>query len=567
MKKFVFLILLTALFVIPSISFARESVNYWYIKDFDTQINVNKDSSLDITERIVADCGYAQKHGIFRVLPTIQYLEDENIKSPIILKSITDFNDEPYRFEAENNFVDKTITWKIGSENVLVTGINNYKIVYHVKNAVRHNSNQFDELYWNISGNFWDIPIDNFRAAVHFPERIDESNINLNVYSGSLGESDSLKPNYNFIDSNTLEVAYDKIINPGEGITISATFPKNIIMPYQLSFGEKYGSYFFYLFPIIVFIICYKIWQKYGRDPKFNPTVAPEFEIPEKLAPVEMGLIYSDGTLKNNYISASIINLAVNGFLKIKHIEKKGIFGNEDYELSKIKSTQPKSPSEIKLFSSLFSSREKVNLSDLKNKFYVHLPEIRSSGKKFLYEKEYLVPYSKTLFYVFLAIGVIVLFSTFIQFFVNINLGLSSLLSALIIIIFSPLMQKRSQKGHEIFRKILGFKLYMDKAEKYRQKYLEKENIFEKLLPYAIMFGITKEWIKKMKNIYGEEYFNTYHPVWYYGAAIVTFNADTFSSQISTVSSNMASTMSSSPSSSGFGGGGFSGGGGGGGGW
>jgi uncharacterized membrane protein len=108
--------------------------------------------------------------------------------------------------------------------------------------------------------------------------------------------------------------------------------------------------------------------------------------------------------------------------------------------------------------------------------------------------------------------------------------------------------------------------MYMDKAERYRQKYLEKENIFEKLLPYAIMFGITTMWIKKMKNIYGEEYFNTYHPAWYYGAGLASFNADTFGAQISQISSNMASTMSSSPSSSGSGGGGFSGGGGGGGG-
>lgn len=566
MKKLFSLLFFVALFTIPTTGLARENVDYWYIKDFNTQITVNKDSSLDITENIVADCGYAKKHGIFRILPTVQYLEDSNIKSPIILKAITDFKDKPYNFETESNFIDKTITWKIGSENILVTGVNDYKIVYHVKNAVRHGAEGFDELYWNLSGNFWDIPIDNFKATVHFPEGVDKSNIDLNIYSGSFGESNQLDVNYDYIDSNTLGVTLANTLAEGQGITVSASFPKNIIKPYEPTFWEKYGSYFFYLLPILVFLICFKLWQKYGRDPKINPTVAPEFDIPEKLAPIEMGLVYSDGSLKNHYISASIINLAVNGFIKIKHIEKKGIFSSEDYELLKLKSMTPKSPSEEELFSSLFEGKEKVNLSDLKNKFYVHLPQIRSRGKKFLYGKDYLVSYSKILFHVFLAIGIIGFLSSFVQFVINTNLGVSSMLSGIIIIVFAPLMQKRSEKGHEIFKKIQGFRMYMDKAEKYRQQYLEKENMFEKLLPYAILFGITGQWIKKMKNIYGEEYFKTYYPVWYYGAGLASFNADTFSSQISSISSNMASTMSSSPSSSGSGGGGFSGGGGGGGG-
>jgi uncharacterized membrane protein len=252
--------------------------------------------------------------------------------------------------------------------------------------------------------------------------------------------------------------------------------------------------------------------------------------------------------------------------LKIKRIEKKGIFSSEDFELVKTKSTAPQSPSEAELFSSLFEGKETVKLSDLKNKFYVHLPQIASKGKTFLQKKDFLVLHSKTLFYTFLVIGIIALFFSFVQFAFNTHLGLAFLISAIIIIIFAPLMQKRSEKGHVIFRKILGFKMYMDKAEKYRQRYLERENVFERFLPYAIMFGITTQWIRKMKNIYGEEYFNSYHPAWYYGMGLATFNAESFGSQISQISSNMASTMSSAPSSSGHGGGGFSGGGGGGGG-
>jgi len=237
-----------------------------------------------------------------------------------------------------------------------------------------------------------------------------------------------------------------------------------------------------------------------------------------------------------------------------------------DFELEKLKDSEPSSPAEKVLFQKLFTSQKTRTLSSLKNTFYVHLDEISSAGRDFLSKKKFLVGYSKMLFYIFLILGIIGLVSSFILIILSVHLFISTIISSIIILIFSPLMRKRTEEGHILFRQILGFKLYMDKAEKYRQRFLEKENLFEKLLPYAIMFGITKEWIKKMKDIYGEKYFSTYHPVWFYGAGLSNFDADALSESISSVSSNMASTMSSSPSSSGTGGGGFSGGGGGGGG-
>jgi len=112
---------------------------------------------------------------------------------------------------------------------------------------------------------------------------------------------------------------------------------------------------------------------------------------------------------------------------------------------------------------------------------------------------------------------------------------------------------------------VQGFKLYMETAEKYRQQFYEKENIFEKFLPYAMVFGITGLWIQKIKQIYGEKYFETYHPVWFTGAGISTFNVNSFTSSLNSISSSIAANISS-PSGSGVGGGGGAGGGGGGGG-
>ena len=125
-------------------------------------------------------------------------------------------------------------------------------------------------------------------------------------------------------------------------------------------------------------------------------------------------------------------------------------------------------------------------------------------------------------------------------------------------------MPKRTQAGAELDWKIDGFKLFMKTVDKDRAAFYEKENIFEKFLPYAIIFGITKEWVKRMKEIYGEEFYASHVPAWYSGGT-GAFDADSFSSAITSLSNSIAANTSA-PSSSGSGGSGGSGGGGGGGG-
>jgi uncharacterized membrane protein len=151
-----------------------------------------------------------------------------------------------------------------------------------------------------------------------------------------------------------------------------------------------------------------------------------------------------------------------------------------------------------------------------------------------------------------------------LQFVVIFPVVLASLfVSGLIVIIFGIFMDKLTLRGAELRWRIKGFKLYMNTAEKYRSRFQEKEGMMEKLLPYAILFGITKKWLKKMKAIYGEKYFATYHPAFMAGA-LAAANFDSFTSAMNEISSSIASNVS--PSSSGSSGGGSSGGGGGGGG-
>ncbi len=88
--------------------------------------------------------------------------------------------------------------------------------------------------------------------------------------------------------------------------------------------------------------------------------------------------------------------------------------------------------------------------------------------------------------------------------------------------------------------------------------------IYEKLLPYAVIFGLEKEWAGELAK-----YYDTNPPDWYSGSNVTAFNVGAFAASIGSLSSSVSSSYSGSASSSssgGSGGGGSSGGGGGGGG-
>jgi hypothetical protein len=124
-------------------------------------------------------------------------------------------------------------------------------------------------------------------------------------------------------------------------------------------------------------------------------------------------------------------------------------------------------------------------------------------------------------------------------------------------------MPRRSPKGTGLVRRVLGFRTYIETAEAQEARFQERENIFSKYLPYAVVFGCTEKWARAFAGLDGQMPSTA---SWYVGTT--PFNVGTFTSSIDHFSSVAAGTITSAAAtgSSGFGGGGFSGGGGGGGG-
>lgn len=569
--------------VIPSFSYAqaptpyilqtRENVTDWYIHNFESVIEVRENSTLLITEKITADCGNApDKHGIFRVLPTQLKTFDKIIPMPVRMVSITDFSGKNIPYSETKNLTDKTITWKIGDKNKTVNGVNQYEIIYEVGNVINFDDYERDELYWNLTGNFWNIEIDHFSAKIIFPSGISEVNSRVEYYTGDL-EENKKNATYQWIDKNVLSVTSTKMLKAQEGITLSVAFPKNIIAPYEFSFWEKYHDQILFFLGMIIFFISFTvaflIWRKYGKDPQMNKTIIAEFEVPEKLTPMEMGMLMSNGKFKKDFITAEIIYLATRGIITINESEKKILNFRNKIFLKNDNFDAEATLGEVQklILKGIFGKNKTKKLSELKNSFFKTVEKAKEKTKDSLIDRKLINKTGLTFKGVFLALFVV--FSMLTFFFILQFIAIGFFLSAFVFLTFAFFMPQKTPQGAQVYWKIQGFRLYMETAEKYRQQFYEKENIFEKLLPYAIVFGIAKLWAKKMEEIYGQDYFKNYHPIWYTGidSNFGSFDASSFTSSLNSVSSGISSNISSGSGVGGGGGSGGGGGGGGGGGW
>jgi uncharacterized membrane protein len=283
-----------------------------------------------------------------------------------------------------------------------------------------------------------------------------------------------------------------------------------------------------------------------------------------------VGVIYDErADLKD--ISATIIDLACRGYLKIKEIRKKSLFHKKkDYLLilrKDFKNQPGLNDFEKHLLNYLFEGEAQVTLSQLKKDFYVHLKKLKKILYRQIVRKGYFPtnPERIRLWYRTTGLGTIVLGWVLISF---LTLGLSLIVSGILILIFSRAMPRRTLKGVLIQSKILGFKWYLKVAEKERIKFHnapeKRPDTFEHFLPYAMVLGVEKEWANQFKDIYQKP------PSWYEGDFSSGFNSLIFLTALSDFSYTSQRTLAHAPGgrggsgfSGGFSGGGFGGGGGG----
>ena len=552
---------------------APASARQLKIQKFSAEIFVQPDSSLDVTETIEVNF-IGVWHGMYRTIP-VEYVTPQGFNYSLFVKfgGATDAAGQPLKVESSRE--RHYLKWKIYVDDA-TDSVRTIQLHYKVRNGLKFFEDH-DELYWNVTGDEWDVPVGNASAQILLPPGV--TGVRTNEFTGSYG---SRAQNAEVTSSeNTVDVSMLRPLSFHEGLTVVVGWDKGFVKEPGTTdqISQFLASNWPIFLPIPVFLIMFWLRATRGTDPRVGP-VAVQYAPPEGMSPAEAGTLVDESAAMRD-ITATIVDLAVRGYIVIEEKESSqmmGLLHNKDYVFHLKKGAKEWAglkSHELVLLSGIFfnGALADVELSSLQNEFYKNLPGIKTSIFDELMEHGYFQHRPDYVRSAFVGGGIAlgVLFF-FLGNAMSQKMGMApapffvaAILSAGIIIGFGWFMPARTVDGAKALAGVLGFEDFLSHVEAGRMDRLSQTpETFEKFLPYAMALGVEKKWVGAFQNIYSQP------PSWYQGGySNGAFYPVMFISSLDNMTTRASSVMASAPRSSGgsgFGGGGFSGGGMGGGG-
>ncbi len=536
--------------------------NSYHIESYDVYIDVNTDNSFDVKE-VISVYFSENKRGIIRNIPFINEVKRTDGTVTKNIAKITNFKvNKEYKLSKNN----MNYNYKIGDENIFVSGLQEYIINYKYSLGNDYIP-EFDELYFNIIGTKWDTYINQVNFIINMPKEFDESKVGFSVGAyGSVGYHD-----LNFqIKENKIEGSVTDL-KAYEGLTIRVELEEGYFS--EAKTNSYYIEFVIILISFTLLLYTVYLWFKYGKD---DLVVEPvQFYPPQNLNSLEVAFNLKEH-VKSSDIVSLLIYLADKGYLKIKEEKKKQykFIKGKDYDGNKLE--------EEMFLNSFFAKKEEVTLKELKNKFYLTIQAIGSEfnshkRKNDLYTTESQNARKKVVLFIITIItisifipilkyGYHVFFHLVTVYKMYVYLFVINSIIVVLLVILHKIVRKRTEENNLLLGEIKGFRNFLKHAKKDRLEVLVNENptYFYNILPFTYIFGLSKTWIKQFESIAISP------PEWYESNRV--FDYVIFSSVINNVYAESLKTLSSVPSQSsssvggGFSGGGFSGGGSGGGG-
>jgi uncharacterized membrane protein YgcG len=467
------------------------------IRDFYVGLKVGSDASLEVTEKIAVFFDLP-RHGIIREIPvSYRIYTGERYRLRLDLLDVLQ-DEKPAAYETYREGGNLVV--KIGDPNLLVRGLVSYTLRYRVERALVRYGDEV-ELYWNAIGTEWTMPIRHARVEIFLPPEIPKESVRFLGYQGPYGSTVPFALSW---DGEKLWGEAENL-SPGEGITVAVRVPKDYIALPGL--GRRVLWFLednvYAAIPLFVLLGMTFIWWRWGRDPRVG-TVAPEFTPPPGIGPAEAGVLVDDRFDPRDF-TAGILSLATKGWLKIRDEER-------DFRLLPLKGEKELTPFEEALRDALLGEgKEGRTFGELKYRLYEKIPGLRAKLFLSLVDKGFYRanPESVRSFWRALALGIAVLGLVLLFLFRNVYLGGAVMISGGIVFLFAPYMPRKTAKGIEALRWVLGLSEYIRRAEVDRLEFAAKEKHFEELLPYAVALGLSDLWIEKFAGVL------TAPPSWY----------------------------------------------------
>jgi uncharacterized membrane protein YgcG len=589
---------------------AREIV----VQHFDEQVVISPDGTIEVREAIEAQFIGSNWHGIYRAIP-VEYITPAGLTYTLVLEplSVTDDTGQPLKYE--QSWQGRSTKFKIyvpNPDNATRTVILRYRVL----NALTF-FDDHDELYWNVTGNEWEATIEHASAKISLPAGV--TGLHATSYSGPFGsrvqdaEVESRSNSVEFRSTHSLEFheGLTAVVGWDKGFVHEPTASQKI----QFILRNNWPIYI----PVGVFILMFYWWWTSGRDPERDAITVqydpPDNLTPAECGTlVDAKVAMSDitATLVDLAVKGYLIiecqdqNLQL-GIMKdyIFHLKKppgdwkelkpheqqmlRGIFVPENPALMLLARLQDVSKNLPPAFAQITGAMAmsaaqqypaiptqyaaaaseashaiselekvplpKVALSDLQNRFSLHLPIIRTYIFDTLRKDGYYLRRPDLHKQGIVVLGFLVGFLMLLLGNVLASMTataplpwiVAAVVSGIIIAVFGRFMTAgRTVAGARAYAKVLGFEEFLGRVEKDQIERLEKTpELFEKYLPYAMALRVEKKWVQVFSSI------GVQPPQWYLGAAGCSFQPSLFVNDLNVMSSHVGNVMASSSRSSG----------------
>lgn len=592
------------------------SADAYSIESLQSVVKVSEEGLWDVAEEIVMNF-QRPMHGFYRILP-VRY--DQRRVRVSKLKASE---------KMESSYGWGYLTLKVGRAEQTVTGRQTYNLSYRY-NVEPDASLDYDEFYFNLVGEGWEVPIERYSFRIEFPQSIANEMISFTI--GEWGSTTSEGVTWSLSADGRIIEGFARRLLPSEALTVRVQMEKGY---YKERFN--YQGLFKILYPLVTLLglfFAWLIWHLHGRDKDL--IVVPQFKVPPEMSPLDVGYLI-DSSLDPRDVTAMLFYWADKGCLSI--VEEK-------QEFTFIRGYDPVNPSkhEKKLFEELFSHGKQgvVKAQDLKGEFASSYQKVKrmvekhyTKSRSLVSQKSLKIQLAFTLFLLIPAMFFALAFSANFMGGETVALALASLVSGIalfllfyrfdkqwfalsrtrrvlwglltiLLILVATLMlscclllvnepiwknifwvaltvgsniafpflavitKQRSAYGRQQLELVLGLKDFIEKVELDQLKRMidEDSEFYYHLLSFAIVLNLEKKWAKKFGD------FTLERPSWYSGGRVGVWDAVVLSSLLSRTTTAMSGAYTKIPTSSptsrfggsSFGGGGFSGGGFGGGG-
>lgn len=537
------------------------------IHSFHSDIVVEPSGDLIVTETITLTAlGREIRRGPYRDFPT-RYRNNFGDQVEVgftVLDVQRDGRTEPYHTERISNGVRVYIG---DADYFLPQGRYTYTLRYRTTRQLYfgRGNDDFDSLYFNITGNGWDFTIDEASALVHLPQGAEA--LEIEFFTGAQG---STATNASVDDSTPGQVRFQttRALGPREGLTIAVSFPKGFVEPPSAT--EQATSWVQDNAPgmlgIIAFLLSfayyYQSWNSVGRDPTPG-TIIPLFEPPTGFSPAATRFV-SKMQFDQSAFTAAIISMAVKGYLTIKESGKTFVLEKASGDVSVL------SMGEAAIAEELLRTRSSIKLKNTNyEKFQKAVSGLKSELRKefeavnFKRNQDYMVPgvlialvavlltglikfdiiaalagtalclifgsligtlasfgyryiedrasIGRWFLAILMAIGgvMIAAMAIFVSFQIPGGYGFAAavlfLATGALTPVFADLMKAPTKAGREVMDQIEGFKKYLSVAERHRLEAFhppkQTPELFEKYLPYALALGVENQWSEQFDDI------------------------------------------------------------------